>query len=472
MNAERRSDVSDVDFEETRNPQPRGIVMSRVTLLFGLSLLVALSALACNGDEILNPTSTTDVLDSSTEDLTETPDAVADTGPPLETRFSECEQSTECDDNNECLEDVCVKEPLQEPGLFEEADDEYVDVEGSPNFECWVEPIAIDQTEPSSVTFHGDVEPFGPALPTRNLCISFYDGQLFIPWINWLENNVCGELLDLDPRDQAPYVNCFGLDPCRCEDAEFTVDRGDASVSVNACYAEIGFCDGIVDDEELLATCQANILERTGSNATSFIYGTTQTEAFPDDPDREEGVYEMANLPANTLLVVKISGNIERWRDTYEFGVIGLSSMADGNNQIDKTLRAITDGAWQTIPTTAGIPYSVPPERGAVAGRVYDCGETGRDPARVMGARVGLVEDPAQIAYFNAYPEDLLPLPGRADTNRDGVYAAIDLPSGPNRVSVAVTVDQELMSGGARNVWIVPFSVSLSDFHGNYDVSE
>lgn len=446
--------------------------MRHFSLLFGLYLLFALSALACNGDEILNPTSTTDVVDSSTDDLAETPDALADTGSPLETRFSECEQSTECDERHVCLEEVCIKEPLQEPSLYEEEGEEYVDVEGTPNFDCWAEPMAIDQTEPSLVTFHGDVEPFGPALPTRNLCITFYDEELFIPWVNWLENNVCGELLDLDPRFQTPYVNCFGLDPCRCEDPDFTLDRGDASVSVNACYAEIGFCDGIADDEELLETCRANILERTGSNATSFIYSTTQTEPYPDDPDREEGVYEMANLPANTQLVIKISGNIDRWRDTYEFGVIGLSSLADDNDQIDKTLRAITDGAWQTIPTTAGIAYAVPPERGAIAGRVYDCGEIGRDPARVAGARVGLVDDAVQIAYFNADPEELLPLPGRADTNRDGVYAAIDLPSGPNRVSVAVTVGQELTSGGARNVWVIPFSVSLSDFHGNYAVSE
>jgi hypothetical protein len=298
--------------------------------------------------------------------------------------------------------------------------------------------------------------------------VTFYDNALMGRWMHWLNENVCGELLGVDPLREEPYVNCFALDPCRCDDEEFLANRG-GDLDQNGCYAEIGFCDGIEGDEEAVATCRQNILDRTGMEADTLIFGTTMANDYPDDPDRTEGVYELAGLPTNLRLVVKVSGRISRWRDTYEYGLILERSEVDGEGRRTLDVNVITDGAWQTIPSSAGIAEPIPPEHGAVAGRVYDCGiEDGRGPGSLLGARVGFVQDAEKIAYFNGVASDTLPLPGQAYTNRDGVYAAIDVGAGPNRVAVLAMQDGEMVGAGVRDVYMLPYSVIIATFEGDW----
>jgi hypothetical protein len=187
----------------------------------------------------------------------------------------------------------------------------------------------------------------------------------------------------------------------------------------------------------------------------------------------------MHGLPTNTFIVTKVSGRMSRWRDTYEFGVaIPADTLGDAptwtTDESDDDwgrfdLNVITDGAWRTIPQSAGVPDPTEPDAGAIAGTIRDCGTEDRGPELIRGARVGFIQDPTALAYFNGVSSDTLPQPGQAYTNKDGVYAAIDLQAGPNRISVLVKIEGELVNAGLRDVFLTPYSVAIATFEGNFE---
>jgi len=405
----------------------------------------------------------TDAPETGTED-TDTPDPWAD----FHELFEECSGDGQCEGDEVCFQSVCVKEPLIEAALYREENDSYVPL-GAPDLDCYQSPIVSTSAEPELVTMQGSVDLFGPESPTRGLCVSIFNQELYLRWFTWLDENVCGERFNEDPRDQEPYVNCFALDPCRCEDEDFTAYRDGSADSVNDCYAEIGYCDGIEGDDDALDTCRANILERTGIEADTLIYASVASESYEPNPDRTEGVYSVDGIPTNTYLVSKVSGNMRRWRDTYEHGVF-LSADSAEEGVVGWSTNVITDGAWRTIPQSAGVPDPIPPEGTAIAGVIRDCG--GDTSAATEGARVGLIYEPTQLAYFNGVSGDNLPQPGQAYTNTDGVYAGINAPPGPNRVSVVAMMDDELVSAGLRDVFATPFSVVIATFEGDFSAPE
>jgi hypothetical protein len=128
----------------------------------------------------------------------------------------------------------------------------------------------------------------------------------------------------------------------------------------------------------------------------------------------------------------------------------------------------ITDGAWETIPQSSGVAYPIAADGTAIAGIVRDCGGEERGPEPVEHVTAGFLNEPVATAYFNGVWEDLLPLPGRADTNKDGVYVAIDLRPGPNRVSLAAQREGEIVSAGVRDLVIPPYSVAICTFEGHW----
>ena len=112
---------------------------------------------------------------------------------------------------------------------------------------------------------------------------------------------------------------------------------------------------------------------------------------------------------------------------------------------------------------------------GAIAGTIRDCGDPNRanpGPQRIVNATVGISFDgDSKLSYFNGNPNDTLPLPGRAATNSDGTYAAIDLPSGPNRVSPIIcrpgttcSSDADFVNAGTRNLFQTPKSIVITSF--------
>ena len=464
----------------------------RIILLLGL-LVLLIGAQACSDEQGIalgdTGSGTADTgsdtgVDPGTTDTGETgggddvtTDAATDipVEPTFESMFSECETNEECDLDDDipgdevCIEHVCVKEPLVECALYEDRDNAYLPIDEDPNLSCWVTPIEVGGG-PETTNIGGNVDLFGPESPTRNLCVTAYNQELFMQWSWWLAQEVCEEYRDVDLRAQEPFVNCFALDPCRCDDEDFTTNRGDAADSVEACYAEIGHCTALEDDAALLAQCRQNILDRTGIEADTLIYGSVSSTPHPDNPDRTEGVYEMENIPTNTLVVLKVSGSMRRWRDTYEFNALMRADQVDDDGYHRWDGNVITEGAWRTIPQSAGLADPIAPDATAIAGIVRDCGTDEREPELVEGVRVGFVIDPETIAYFNGVSSDTMPLPGQAYTNTDGVYAALGAPAGPNRVAMVAIQDGEQVLAGVRDVFGMPYSVIIATFEGNFDV--
>ena len=457
----------------------------RIVLILGF-LVLLIGVQACSDDQGIalgdTGTGTTDTGSDVTTDGTDDTgaDAVADAvdipvGPTFESMFSECESNEECDEDDEidgdevCHENVCVKAPIAEAALYRDQDNSYVPLDEEPNLSCWVTPIELGEG-PATTSIGGSVDLFGPESPTRNLCVTAYDQELFMLWSWWLAQEVCEEQRDVDLRTQEPFVNCFALDPCRCDDEDFTVNRGDAGDSVEACYAEIGFCSALDDYPALQTQCRQNILDRTGIEADTIIHDSVKSTPHPDNPDRTEGVYEMEGIPTNSLIVLKVSGTMRRWRDTYEFNALMRADGVDDDGHYRWDGNVITEGAWRTIPQSAGMADPLEADATAIAGIVRDCGTDEREPELVEGVRVGFVIDPETIAYFNGVSSDTMPLPGRAYTNTDGVYAALGAPSGPNRVSLVTLQDGEPVSAGVRDVFGMPFSVIIATFEGNFAV--
>jgi hypothetical protein len=394
-------------------------------------------------------------------------DAEDETGPSFESLFVECEDATACSAANHlCHQGTCVRRPTVEAELWREESNDYVPVDGPPDFSCWVTPTELGENDPPVARIEGNVDLFGPSQATRNLCVTAYDEALLLHWLVWLDANVCGSLLNVDTRRQEPYVNCFALDPCRCNDAVFTGRRPPAGDSVEACYAEIGYCAGI-EDAGLQARCRGNVLERTGLAADTLIYGFTVSQEYEPNPSRTEGVYGLGGVPTNTRMVMKVSGSMTRWRDTYEYGALIPADTVNESGVARFDVNVIGDGAWDTIPLSAGIPEPTPRQNVAIAGVVRDCSENNNQ--QVLGAQVGLTVDAVKIAYFNGSASDTLPSPGQGYTNRDGVYAAISAPAGPNRVSAAALQQGVVVSAGLRDIFATPYSVILATFEGSWE---
>ena len=456
----------------------------RITLILGF-LVLLLGAHGCSdeqgialGGDTGADTAVADTgSDGTTTDTTaetvegDLADAASDipVGPTFESFLSECEGADDCEDGEVCHQTVCVKEPIVEAALYEDRDNSYLPLDEDPNLSCWVTPTVIGEG-PATATIGGTVDLTGPESPTRNLCVTAYDQELFMKWFWWLAENVCEEYRDVDLRTQEPFVNCFALDPCRCDDEDFTANRGDAADSVEACYAEIGYCVALDDHPDLQAACRQNILDRTGIEADTLVLGSVKSSPDPDRPDRTEGVYQMENIPTNTPIVLKVSGSMRRWRDTFEFDALMRSDLVDDDGMLRWSANVITEGAWRTIPQSAGLADPLEADATAIAGIINDCGTDERAPALLEGVRVGLVTDPVTIAYFNGVSSDTLPQPGQAYTNKDGVYAALGAPSGPNRVSLVALQDGEQVSAGVRDVFGMPFSVIIATFEGNFAV--
>jgi hypothetical protein len=339
---------------------------------------------------------------------------------------------------------------------------------GAPNVACFQDP-QVNPFPVEYVTVEGSIAKFGTGGKTVDLCVTFYNQARLLE--DFLAK--CQGIDDADERYQ-----CFRADPCRCEE-ENEGDQG----AIDECFAGIGYCNGI-QDAGLKAECQQTYAydgdnaDRDPSIESTLIYGHTVSFDVPEDD--EEGHFAVSGIPISTELVVKVSGREQRWVDTYEFGAIireardgddGRVARADGN--------VISLGAWRTIPGTALVPGGIQDGNGAVAGRLYDCGMEGRsveadgqtrDASGYLGIEngtVGLLNDATRITYFNGNPNDTLPQPNRVTTDGLGLYAAIDVPGGPNRVSTAIYYDGELINVGARDLFLPPMSVGIVTFEGN-----
>lgn len=203
---------------------------------------------------------------------------------------------------------------------------------------------------------------------------------------------------------------------------------------------------------------------------------------------RELGFYSIANIPTETPLIIKTSGNPDFWKDLYTYNfqitndeVVDTDPAMEGCDTDvvqDCTMcrsggipsgarhkyraRVLSRSDYNSIPLTAGVPAGITRGNGAVAGEVHDCGNV-----RLEFAQVGVSPLPETLVYFNDNPSNPLPQMGRTEgTSLLGLYAALDLPPGPVDVAAVGRVGGSLVSLGWYRVRVFADSVSAVSLRG------
>ncbi len=459
-----------------------------------------------------------------TDDGSGAGDAGTDTSTDAGTGINEAEYFFACEDDSECVfpdgqpricvNHVCVIPPRNAANLAEEWDEPNPNPDGDDNLtigyveerpeepidlSCYTDGSIYAPVEgPASATLTGIVERFGSGPPTTGLCVTTYDEGLLLPWLINLE---CNGLAD-DPSLEVEFAQCFQLDPCRCDELYadeddgtiedmkdsllFAVDEAGGELEIGSlaqCYAAIGYCDAIepgADRDACVARVRALSLD---ADAETLILGHTRSVENPDNADA--GLYTLADFPVNFRFAFKVSGRENRWRDTWEYGLFTRGDLVrDGVVTIDSN--AVSAGAWRTIPPAVGFPGGISDRNGAVAGAIRDCGSSSRTdrngdadptPWNIVHGTVGIafLDADTRLAYFNGNPNNKLPQPGRVDTDPLGLFAAINLPPGPNRVSPIICTENcgpdaagepSYVLAGGRNVFQTPKSVIIATFEG------
>jgi len=407
--------------------------------------------------------------------------------------YSACNSTSDCS-VGECISNVCVGDPTATSYIAVEANSgvvEFPDID--PELGCYAVAGAFDPNDGVTpapqdqlVTVWGDIERFGPGPSTFDVCVTFYDHERLL---EFFDNSPCNKLGVTQER-----VDCFRSDPCRCDAMTGTEQT--------TCYKTIGLCDKLTGPDK--TACEASLPD---GKPLIYGYGLSGCEDGQGNPMgcRDAGVqhlFRIAGIPVNRDLVVKASGLELRWVDTFEYGALlpwnkvshGTADPITGDTDTFKfQANVIAVGAWDSIPITAGLPYPIDRlDRGAVAGRLQDCGLEGRSAADptipaldasqpMVHSTVGFAVPPTKLAYFNGNPNDSLPDPGRIDANLLGIYAALNIPWGKNRLAVRVELDQDqagadcvsdgghfLCNGPSRNFFTIPHSVTIITFDGLY----
>lgn len=175
------------------------------------------------------------------------------------------------------------------------------------------------------------------------------------------------------------------------------------------------------------------------------------------------GFYAIPNIPSETPLIVKTTGNRDFWRDIYSYNVqaeaaeletapppadacetLRTSSMFAGVPRYEYRARILSSSDWTSIPLTAGLVDGIRATSGAVAGEVHDCTDT-----RLEFAQAATFPEAEVLTYFNDNPDNPLPDTGRmVGTSLLGLYAALDIPEGPVDIAAVGRVGDQTVSLG------------------------
>jgi len=186
----------------------------------------------------------------------------------------------------------------------------------------------------------------------------------------------------------------------------------------------------------------------------------TEIQYENDEPvdERQLGFYLIPNIPSETPLIVKASGDPGFWRDIYAYNVYILNDEVEAAPAADacETVaavegplweyrpRVLSTSDWTSIPLSAGLVEGIRAGSGAVAGEVHDCSDV-----RLEFAQVGTSPLAVSQPYFNDNPDNPLPQPGRSEgTSLLGLYAALDVPEGPVDVAAIGRLDGQTVSLG------------------------
>ncbi len=271
------------------------------------------------------------------------------------------------------------------------------------------------------------------------------------------ERNEQDDFCDESATDAAPNLGCMqpGSYRVRGEVQEVTMygvvdvfgngaDADDITVEV---YEE--GVDGALGP--LVGTAVAQIEDPCAETDNVIEDGMVQQS-------RRIGFFQIPNVPSETALIVKTTGDASFWRDIYSYNIEALNEEIETGEppagacasipsgpRWEYRARIISSADWRSIPLTAGLVDGIRAGSGAVAGEIHDC-----DDIRVEFAQVGTNPPAAGVfTFFNDNPTNPLP-----DTSRDvgtsllGLYGALDIPAGPVDVAAVGRLEGQTVTLG------------------------
>ncbi len=198
---------------------------------------------------------------------------------------------------------------------------------------------------------------------------------------------------------------------------------------------------------------------------------------------RELGFYVIPNIPSETPLIVKSTGDAGFWRDIYSYNIQALNDVdvetdavpgdacetlrtnaAFGENpRWEYRARIISTADWESIPLTAGLVDGIRRTSGVVAGEAHDC-----DDVRIEFAHMATSPEPQLFTYFNDNPDNPLPDNGRnsVGTSLLGLYASLDVPEGPVDIAGVTRIGGEVVSLGWYRAQVFAGAVTSISLRG------
>ncbi|MFO0591010.1 MAG: hypothetical protein U0441_25930 [Polyangiaceae bacterium] len=176
------------------------------------------------------------------------------------------------------------------------------------------------------------------------------------------------------------------------------------------------------------------------------------------DPARYECIYEYPNVPTETELVVKTSGDL--WAPLYDYSIfIRNDQVQAGVWQHD--VRALAADDYGVISQVA-IGGPITAGNGAIAGEVHDCGDV-----RIQNAVLDVNVSRKALTYFGDDEAHPLPDLSKKGTSTLGLYSALDIAPGPVSISAAgKDKDGKMVGLGFLKVRVFPDSVTTVTFRG------
>ena len=321
------------------------------------------------------------------------------------------------------------------------------DTPTTPNFDCLTDPL-MGPADPATVTLTGFVDVFSSGPNSDGARVQVFRESALA---GVTDISTVAPIAEFDVvLDDTTLADARACPVERDLEGDPNFEQGKCSLPDDTCG---GQCDKALD-------------------AVEFCHETTC-----DDLQRWEVRYSIAGVPTNTFLVIRTvgldgDGNPQvlnnTWAPMFQYNVfLSTADKACADDQdtdcIDTTVdpplyrsdvNLLSSQDYLTIPTSAGLSAGITPGHGALAGEVHDCHAQ-------VGFALGRI--PRVIAFFNGNPVKTLPRLQQINdgTNSLGLYAGLDLASGPVDV-VAVGVNGGALAETNRfGAYVWPDSVTL-----------
>ena len=337
-----------------------------------------------------------------------------------------CDDKAPCASGSQCSGGVCVLAPAAEAKLTDNRTDEAV--AGAPNLDCVDVPLAAP-AGPATTTAYGIVDRFGGGRKTIGIEVSIFKASEWPP-------------AECTAKPIEEQKECFRTLPSPLKAISTDPSAGSPA---------------------LPQTCVEHLDCPPGHECTTL----DNKISYHCEP--QFGLYEIPDVPTNTLLVIR-SRNIEptyesKWHDTYVYNsYLYADKVKEGRYRVNALM--VSDGQWITVPSTLSVKGGIKKTHSAVGGRIRDCRTDARPGFTIGEAAVALETPGSATGYFNDDEDDTVPIANRTATDIFGRFAIVDVVPGKNRIAAAARVGAAVTTLGAEDLYIVPDALIVVAFPG------